>query len=280
MKLEIWGSGGGEGYPAFFCNCDHCVQARKAGGKSIRSLHQSCIDGNIVIDLPMDTNMHLLRHNRSLYDVEHILITHVHADHFVPQFLDTRGDCFAHNIKHEKLKIYGSSKVKAFFDGVFGVYFINPVIRGNIEFPVIENFETFTAGKYQITPLPAKHSPELKSLNYLIEDGKTSLLYLIDSGYPDAETLDFLQNRQIKLGCVVMDGTMGEREVGAYCYHMGFEENKLLRAELLKRGMIDENTPVVVTHITHNSTRTHDTVEAIFEGSGITPAYDGFAIEF
>lgn len=34
MELKILGSGGGEGYPALFCECDHCKAARKAGGKS------------------------------------------------------------------------------------------------------------------------------------------------------------------------------------------------------------------------------------------------------
>lgn len=33
MKLHILGSGGGEGYPALFCNCVRCNAARKAGGK-------------------------------------------------------------------------------------------------------------------------------------------------------------------------------------------------------------------------------------------------------
>ena len=50
MEIKILGSGGGEGYPALFCGCEHCNAARKAGGKSLRSLSQTLIDGKLLID--------------------------------------------------------------------------------------------------------------------------------------------------------------------------------------------------------------------------------------
>ena len=31
MKIKILGSGGGEGYPATFCGCDHCNTAIRKG---------------------------------------------------------------------------------------------------------------------------------------------------------------------------------------------------------------------------------------------------------
>ncbi len=280
MKLEIWGSGGGEGYPAFFCNCDHCVAARKAGGKSLRTLHQAFIDESILIDLPMDTNAHLLKAQRSLWDIEHILITHVHADHFVPQFLDTRGGCFAHGIKHEKINFYGSSKVKEYFDGVFSVYPINPDIRKGYVFPELSLKQPVKVGKHTVIPLKAEHSPDIMSLNYIISDGKQSILYLVDTGYPTAETLDFIQKSNLNVGCVVMDCTMGDESNGTYCYHMSFPENIKLKKELAERGVITEKTPVVVTHVTHNSSPTHEEIEKYFEGTGITVAYDGFTLGF
>ena len=38
MKIKILGSGGGEGFPAAFCSCEHCETARKIGNKSLRTL--------------------------------------------------------------------------------------------------------------------------------------------------------------------------------------------------------------------------------------------------
>ena len=45
MKITILGSGGGEGYPAAFCGCDHCNAAR-AGKKAlcICSVSDSFVD--------------------------------------------------------------------------------------------------------------------------------------------------------------------------------------------------------------------------------------------
>ena len=75
MKIKILGSGGGEGYPALFCGCAHCNAARKAGGKSLRSLSQTLIDGKLLIDLPADTHMHFMGNGLNLGDIEHLLIT-------------------------------------------------------------------------------------------------------------------------------------------------------------------------------------------------------------
>ena len=61
MKIKILGSCGGENFPASFCCCEHCEMARRAGGKSLRSLSQTLIDGDLLIDFPSDTDDHCRR---------------------------------------------------------------------------------------------------------------------------------------------------------------------------------------------------------------------------
>ena len=276
MKIEILGSGGGEAYPALFCNCEHCKAARKAGGKSLRTLSQTLIDGRLLIDLPADTHMHFLENNLSLGDIEHLLITHVHDDHYCPNLFSIRGTDFAPVLGCEKLHIYGNADVERLFNGYYGLFPIRDEIRKNIVFHTLTPFKGVNVGGYAVTPLKANHAPEQVALNYIIDDGKTALLYLLDSGYPTAETLNFIREYPRKFSCVIMDGTMG---VNYYEYHMNFEQDKRLKEELLKSGAADVNTKFIVSHITHNHTGLHEETEEYFRDSGITVAYDKMVIE-
>ncbi len=277
MELKILGSGGGEGYPALFCECEHCKAARKVGGKSLRSLSQSLVDGKLLIDLPAATHAHCLSYGFSLGHVEHLLITHTHADHYVPEILETRGDGFAHNMAAEKLNIYGNSDVTRKFEGTFALFPIGKKIRDGIVLHEVRAFEPFRAGEYKITPIKACHAFEEDALNYVIDDGKSALLYFVDSGYPYDETLEYLGGYGKKFDCVVMDATMG---INYYKGHMNFEENKKLKEYLLQKGMCDAATKFMITHITHNHTGTHEETEKIFAGTGITVSYDGYVVKF
>ncbi len=278
MKIRILGSGGGENYPAPFCSCAHCEEARKVGGKSLRSLSQTIINDDLLIDFPADTDSHCTKYGVNLGALQNILITHSHHDHYMPISAVCRGGNGAHKLKYEKLRFYGPNDLKKVFDTVISAYGTNPNIN-NIEFYTFENQKPQTIGEYTITPLTALHAPKLGSLNYIIEDGQKSILYLIDSGYPTDETLEYLESRNSAFDCVVMDGTMGVAPIKSYIYHMGFEENKILKDELINRKLANKNTRFVVTHITHNKAETHEKIEEIFSGTGIQVAYDGFEIE-
>ena len=259
MKIKILGSGGGEGYPALFCGCEHCNAARKAGGKSLRSLSQTLVDDNLLIDLPADT------------------FTHVHDDHYCPNLFSTRGTDFAPVLKCEKLNLYGNADVERLFEGYYKLFPIREEVRKNIIFHTLTPFKSVKIGAYTVTPLKANHAPEQVALNYVIDDGKSVLLYLSDSGYPTDETLSYIAGYPRRLSCVVMDGTMG---CNYYVYHMNFEQNKQLKQRLLDVGIADGKTKFVVGHITHNHAGLHGEIEEIFKESGLAVAYDGMTVEF
>lgn len=276
MKLHILGSGGGEGYPALFCNCVRCNAARKAGGKSVRTLSQSLIDDRLLIDFPVDTPTHFRKNGLSMGDVENVLITHVHADHYCPQLFEIRGNCFAHDLKYEKLNVYGNADVERLFNGFYKLFPICDDVRENIVFHTLNPRDKLQIGNYTVTVLKAIHAPEQVALNYIIDDGKSALLYLIDTGYPTDETIDFLANYPRKFGGVMMDGTMGS---GYYVRHMNFVENIKLKNKLMEVGAADENTKFVVAHITHNYAGLHEEIEAFFKESGILVAFDDMTLE-
>ena len=60
MKITFLGTAAAEAMPATFCNCKYCIEARRLGGKNIRTRSQSIIDGKLLIDLPADTYYHFL----------------------------------------------------------------------------------------------------------------------------------------------------------------------------------------------------------------------------
>lgn len=276
MKIQILGSGGGEGYPALFCNCKNCTAARRAGGKSLRSLSQTLIDGKLLIDLPAATHAHCLAGGFGLGNIGHLLVTHTHSDHYAPQILDTRGDDFARDMKAEKLHIYGNEEAARKFEGTFAMFPIRKSIRDNIVLHRVHAYEPFHAGEYEITPLKARHAPEEEPFNYIIDDGKSVLLYLVDTGYPFEETLGFLLSCGKKYDCVVMDSTMG---VNYYEGHMNFEEDKKLKEYLCGKGVCGEQTKFVITHVTHNHAGLHEEIEEYFKKYGIDVAFDGFVLE-
>ena len=280
MKLKILGSGGGEGYPAVFCGCIHCQKARQAGGKNLRTLSQTLIDDSLVIDLPADTHMHLLANQINLGNVENILITHTHADHYYPNIFELRGGVFAHNLKYKQVNVYGNEEVKSLFESIYFHYPIDKNIKSNICFIKLVPYGSVKIGKYTVTPLHANHAPEQMSLNYIIEDDKSSLLYLLDSGFPTDETFGYIASSGKIFDCVVMDGTMGECVPGTYDYHMCFQENIFLKERLYSAGNIKKETKFVTSHITHNDAGLHEEIEKRFLPYGISVAYDGMELNF
>lgn len=281
MKITILGSGGGEGYPAPFCGCDHCVEARRVGGKSIRTLSQTLVNDDLLIDYPADTASHALRHGLNLGDISNILITHAHSDHLAPIGISLRGGCYAHKLKYPELNIYGSSVASDVFTGVMSAYGIkmDKGILETVHFNEILAYETKEIGNYRVTALPAKHAPDLIPLNYIIEENGKTLIYFHDTGFPDMSVLDFIKGRSFRADCVMMDATMGVMQIDDTFKHMSFDQDKRL-AELLKKlGIANENTRFIANHITHNKAETHEKIEEIFEGSGIEVSFDGKVVE-
>ena len=129
MKIKILGSGGGEGFPAAFCSCEHCETARKKGNKSLRTLSQTIINDDLLIDFPADTAAHCLYHGVNLGQLQNVLITHSHIDHFEPSLLAMRGGGFCHNMKYEDIFFYGPENLKQVCDRFSQTYTFHTAIR-------------------------------------------------------------------------------------------------------------------------------------------------------
>ena len=50
MKITYYGTAAGEAWPGVFCQCHVCQEARRLGGKNIRTRSQALIDGALLLE--------------------------------------------------------------------------------------------------------------------------------------------------------------------------------------------------------------------------------------
>jgi len=271
MKLTYLGTAAAEGFPAVFCNCSYCQNARKSGGKNIRTRSQALIGDDLLIDLPADTYHHFLMNGIEGDKISHLLITHSHSDHFYPTELAMRQGAFAHDMRADTLAVHCGE----------GAY--NKLMAGGVPPHVsasrIAPFETQTVGKYTVTALPARHFPGDGALFYIIRGDKT-LLYAHDTGYFTDDVLDYLKNNPEHIDLVSYDCTNVDLPIGDDGGHMGIPNIERLDKKLCGMGLLDDTTIRVINHFSHNANPDHDLLEARVKDHGWLVSYDGRVVEF
>lgn len=277
MKLQYLGTAAYEGIPAFFCDCDDCAEARKRGGKNIRTRSQAILDDKILIDFPADTYCHFLRFDIPLIDIKTCIITHSHCDHFYPDDMMARRKGFS-NIKHnDPLIVYSGQDG---YDKLVNLLKEQGASPDDIKPVLTEPFEPFEAEGYTITALKATHSQSTSPYIFLLEkDGKT-LLYSHDSDdYPE-ETWEYLSKINKVIDLVSFDCTNCESE-NTYVGHMGIPACKRARERMIEMGICSDKTKYVLNHFSHNGKHSlYDDIVKTAEKESFDVAYDGMIVEF
>ena len=277
MKIQYLGTAAAEGWPALFCSCEICKRARKLGGKELRTRTQTLLDETILIDFPPDTYTHALQYSLQLGQIQHLLITHSHMDHFFPTDLIHRHEHFGHGAKG-MLHVYGNEAVeKAFYDAVLIDRFLAHPLDEAVRFVKVTPFCDFMADDYHIIPVAADHDPREACLIYIIEKDGTCMLYGHDTGMNlSAQAWDCICSRRYDL--ISLDATMGKKQIPGY--HMGLADDVAFGRRLSEHGCIDQNTVRVISHFSHNGEMTHEQLETFAKEHGMTAAYDGMTVTF
>ena len=287
MKITVLGCGAAEGIPAMFCQCTLCKQARER--KIFRTRSQILINDDMLIDFPPDTYYRSLAMGVNLGKIENILVTHSHSDHFYPEDFFARGDWSSFDLPVEKLTLHGNSAMRAAFEkngyakkkdtyvhephGVLNGY---NVYGQSSEYVVHKTFETFTAGKYVVTALPAKHTIGENCFIYLVREGDKTLLYATDTGYFKKSVFDYFVNNNIKLDAMIVDSTYG-LVCSSDKLHMNFFDNDELRKNMLELGIITEQTQCYLTHVFHGAAKDLESLDKAVP-LGYTLLRDGYEI--
>lgn len=284
MKLQFLGTGAAEGVPAIFCKCAVCEEIRRRGEKEYHTRAQYLIDDELGIEFPPDAYYHALRFNVDLTNVQHLLITHSHMDHFYAHDFILRGYKYTSE-SGLPLTIYGNSEVMQVFVECTRRE-MKDAVSPNFTLVEVLPFQPFVCGKekeYTVTPLLAQHSKTEQAFVYLIEKAEKSYLHLTDTGRLPKETLQYLEEyfakRERKVDFVTFDCTFLRHTAGEVSRHMGLEDNRAMQEEFFRRKIADGHTRYAITHYSHNGAPLSENLTELGEEYGYIPAFDGLCVE-
>ena len=286
MKIKYLGTAAAEATPAFFCSCEVCEKSRQAGGKNIRTRSQALIDGDLLIDFPADTYLHIMNYGLDLRDVKSLLITHGHDDHMYADDLVYRlSPVYAHfpndNKDKQPLDIFVSKKSSKKMLAVFKAQSVRLRDRKALKVHTVKAYEPFVTNGYTVTPLRANHATgqNLEPLIYIIQKDRKTLLYAHDTGYFFDDVWDYLVKSGKKFDFVSLDCTSTNRkEVKGT--HMNLTACCMVKDRLIENNLADDKTVFCLNHFSHNGGYTYDELVPIAEEIGFIVSYDTMEVEF
>ena len=284
--MRFLGTSAGEGIPNPFCQCEFCENARRKGGKEVRTRSSFKVDEKVLIDMGADYFAQGALLGERFDTVEHVLFTHTHPDHFDYNFLwersvRTKGEL-------PPLKVYF---VEEGMDIIDEFLMKSRVTDGreeytrpeDVEFVKLKFGEACRVGDYEVIPFRGNHSTnfEKNSANYLIRSQERSLYYALDSGYFLSETFEALKGERLDIFIGECTFPMIGRDfVDEFAGHMDINTCLKNLDHLYQQGTITESTKVYLTHI--GPLATHEELCDYFGKLElpykITVAYDGLAI--
>ncbi len=274
MRITYYGTAAGEGWPGVFCRCPLCVEARRLGGRNIRTRSQALIDDGLLLDLPPDNQLHSLYYGLDLSRVRALLFTHSHSDHCYPEDLEFLREPYSHTYPG-RMQVYGNDAVAEKVERAAGALGGE---KYRFDYHTVQVNRPFSAEGYDVLPLRATHAKGELCLFYRIAKGGKALLYAHDTGALTRENLDALAAQGGVLNLVSLDCTCQQHRDGRY--HMGLPDAVEQRERLLALGLADGSTRWVVNHFSHNGGWLHEEMAREAEKYGFTASYDGMSVEF
>lgn len=273
MELLLLGTAAAEGWPAPFCVCEACREARRRGGPNVRSRSGALVDDDLKIDFCPDTVSQMQRTGRDLSAVRTLVFTHQHSDHIAPLELLWASRPFTNTPPREPIAVFGNAEVMEMLHAaVPKPDTVNLDLR-----PPLQPLQPVTTPTGDaVLPLPADHAPGAFVLRITRARDNKTLFYGHDSGlYPDA-TLGALADGP-PLDVALLDCTSGGQATKNRG-HLGVDGVLQMVSELRGRGAITDATRVIATHFSHNGGLLHEELVRTFLPHGVEVAFDGMLV--
>ena len=272
MRITILGTAAAEGLPAPFCECPTCVHARAAGGRNIRKRTATLINDDLLVDCGPDLIAATQQYRISLSSVETLLVTHAHGDHWHPPNVFTRlpGLC---PTTPAPLTIYAPGPVT----GPLRRHRKWSEVRemADVRLHTVRAGQSWQAGRYHVTAVPANHAGDQTALIYVIDDGESRLFYATDTG-PLSDTAWQIATREAPFNAVLMDETLGDADWHQHQNMRTFlEDHSRFYGDALMAG----GAQFVAFHFSHQSNPPHDELVAAFAPHSVIVAYDGMVLD-
>lgn len=276
MKIKYLGTGAAEGFPAIFCKCRYCEEARRIGFSEFRTRTQVYIDDTVCIDFPPEAYSNYLRAGINLPDLSYLLVTHSHMDHFYAHDFILRGYKYA-QVKGV-LNIYGNIEVcKVFAECTRRE--MKEQVMPNLSVNEIKPYMEFELGGYRVITLPAAHSNVEDAILYYIEKDGAGYLHFYDTGRVSDEVFAFLAEKRVRVALTSFDCTFADRTLGYGVRHMGIGDVAAMRDKLYDFGVAASDMKSVITHFSHNGNPLRSNLAKIEKEYNVIAAYDGMQLE-
>lgn len=273
-NIKILGTGSASGIPHPYCGCESCRVIRNTKGKDVRKRSGVKLSETTLIEFSPDIRSHILDNHIDFNKVENIMITHTHNDHLDIQELI--------RIKRD-INVYVNEQAVEWLKGELerGV---KPKHRTKKHEILTHNiiplnfFEPIKIGEYMATPIIANHTGLCdgeRGMNFILKDGRKTLLYASDTGEYPKETMEYL--KKCYLDKIIIECTFLKNIEKRNGHHLNVIKLKKLLDELMEAGSIDEKTEICITHFGHDGYMMHDEIEKEFDtwSYNIAVAYDG-----
>lgn len=291
MQITFLGTGAAEGVPAVFSRTDEAMRIRKSGGRNLRTRNSLRIGNHHQIDFSPDNFWQMHRCGLDMYDIDHILITHSHEDHFVYDQIIAKEMPAGTNGR--PLNIYLSTKAADWLERQISCSGLLESVteeearkfRGRYPVHPLDHGKSYRVGSLELFTLPGNHRVAAtgeRSINYLITfpNGDT-LLYALDTGYYTDDTWEMLTGRHIDT--LIMDCTFGGRTDRGEFPAGHLDASSFLKAiERMKQiGCLDTHSTIYATHINPDQGLDHEGLTRFFDASPheVVVAYDTLSFE-
>lgn len=281
IKITFLGTGAATAMPLPFCKCETCRYARAFKGKDIRKRAAVMINGALLIDLGPDVPNACIQYDQDLANIKYILQTHAHSDHFDAGHLMTRHKDYAVEgieeiilmASHGTFMVMDEALRKE--DASINLLDKNSQSALSLTLETIANQEEKLIGDYKVTAFDAQHGSSQEALVYLIEYQGKSVLYGTD--LLEVSEAMYTALEDITLDMIILDQTYGEGyNAGG---HLDAGKIKTIIKRMKRLGIVNEQTLIYATHISHEGNDIHVVMEAQADQAGYHIAYDGCVVE-
>jgi phosphoribosyl 1,2-cyclic phosphate phosphodiesterase len=148
--------------------------------------------------------------------------------------------------------------------------------RLNLHFHQVHPYQTFEAGPYRVTTVPANHDPAVEPLLYAIQSPQVTIFYGTDTASLPEETWDAFHRLDLRFDLVVLDHTYGLAEEAPD--HLNARQFGEHLARLRAEGLLPPHGRAFATHIAHPGNPPHPELAAYASEHGYEVAYDGLRV--
>jgi phosphoribosyl 1,2-cyclic phosphate phosphodiesterase len=255
MSVTVLGSGTSQGVPMIGCHCAVCRSSDPRDKRTRCSLFVRTASNNILIDTTPDLRIQAIR--EGIDRVDHVLITHSHADHIMG-FDDLRRFC---EIQNQRLPVHASSTSLSALERIFPYAFdLENRVNTYVHVEAFPFSGVFNIDYITVTPHQVHHS-SVETHGFLFShQGRPILGYFPDcKQMPDAVIAGLHQ-----VDTLIIDGLRDE----PHPTHLSIPESLQIIEQIKPRR-------AYITHLTHQRAHVYRVKQL---PNCVTPAYDGLQL--